>query len=41
MLILQIEDKRECENKLVLLLNQERFDFIKILLENRFEIPEV
>jgi len=38
MLILQIQDKRECENKLVLLLNQERFDFIKILLENRFEV---
>lgn len=38
MQILQISDKRECENKLVLLLNQERFDFIKILLENRFEI---
>lgn len=38
LLLLQIQDKRECENKLVLLLNQERFDFIKILLENRFEI---
>lgn len=36
--ILPISEKRECENKLVLLLNQERFDFIKILLENRFEI---
>ncbi len=36
--ILQIQDKRECENKLVLLLNQERFDFIKTLLENRFEV---
>lgn len=38
MVILQVTDKRECENKLVLLLNQERFEFIKILLEHRFEI---
>lgn len=38
MVILQITDKRECENKLVLLLSQERFEFIKILLEHRFEI---
>ncbi len=38
LIVLQILDKRECENKLVLLLSQERFEFIKVILENRFEI---
>ena len=36
--ILPLPDKRECENKLVLLLKQENFPFIKLLLENRFVI---
>ena len=36
--ILQVGDKRECENKLVLLLSQEKFPFIKVLLENRWAI---
>ncbi|KAJ5078160.1 u5 small nuclear ribonucleoprotein helicase [Anaeramoeba ignava] len=31
-------DNRECENKLVSLLDFERFEFIKILLKNRFKI---
>jgi pre-mRNA-splicing helicase BRR2 len=36
--ILTSKEKRECENKLVLLLKQENFSFIKILLENRFAV---
>ncbi len=36
--ILPVGDKRECENKLVLLLTQEKFPFIKVLLENKWEI---
>ena len=36
--ILHVGDKRECENKLVMLLSQEKFPFIKLLLENRWAI---
>ena len=31
-------DNIDCENKLVLLLNYEQFDFIKILLKNRWTV---
>ena len=33
--ILQTTDERTCENKLVVLLDFDKFDFIKILLKNR------
>lgn len=36
--ILQIKDDRACENKLVILLDYDKFDFIKILLRNRSKI---
>jgi pre-mRNA-splicing helicase BRR2 len=36
--IIKLADRRECENKLVLLLSQERFPLIKLLMENRFAI---
>lgn len=36
--ILSLSEKRECENKLILLLRQENFPFIKIMMENRFVI---
>eukprot|EP01041_Mallomonas_annulata_P002895 gene2895-5684_t len=36
--ILQIHDERGCENKLVVLLDFDKFDFIKILLRNRSKI---
>eukprot|EP00375_Theileria_parva_P000202 XP_762871.1 ATP-dependent RNA helicase [Theileria parva strain Muguga] len=36
--ILNIEDVQECENKLVLLLKYENFDFVKLLLRNRYKI---
>ncbi|UKJ88638.1 U5 small nuclear ribonucleoprotein-specific helicase [Theileria orientalis] len=36
--ILNIEDVQECENKLVLLLKYENFDFVKLLMRNRYKI---
>mmetsp|Transcript_62196 Transcript_62196/g.148187 ORF Transcript_62196/g.148187 Transcript_62196/m.148187 type:complete len:2144 (+) Transcript_62196:214-6645(+) len=36
--IMQSEDEREIENRLVILLDYEKFDFIKLLLANRFAI---
>jgi pre-mRNA-splicing helicase BRR2 len=36
--IISLPDKRECENKLVLLLSQERFTFIKDLIQYKFAI---
>ena len=36
--ILQIVDERVCENKLVVLLDFDKFDFIKLLLRNRAKI---
>ena len=36
--LLRISDERECENKLVLALDFEKFDFIKLLLRNRSKI---
>lgn len=36
--ILEIEDERECENRLVQLLDFDKFDFIRILLRNRLKI---
>jgi pre-mRNA-splicing helicase BRR2 len=38
LVILQISDERACENKLVVLLDFDKFDFIKILLKNRSKI---
>ena len=35
---LSLNEKRECENKLILLLRQENFSFIKILMESRYII---
>ena len=36
--VLRVIDERECENKLVLLLDIDKFDFIKIVLKNRAKI---
>jgi pre-mRNA-splicing helicase BRR2 len=36
--LLQIKDERDCENKLVLLLEFDKFDFIKLILKNRAKI---
>ena len=36
--LLQIKDERECENKLVMVLDFDKFDFIKLLLRNRAKI---
>ena len=36
--ILQLTDERDCENKLVVLLDYEKFDLIKILLRNRAKV---
>jgi len=36
--ILEIDDERECENKLVQLLDFEKFDFIRLLMRNRLKI---
>jgi pre-mRNA-splicing helicase BRR2 len=36
--ILQLADERECENKLVVLLDYDKFDFIKVLMKNRKKI---
>ena len=36
--LLQVTDERDCENKLVLLLEYDKFDFIKLLLKNRTKI---
>jgi pre-mRNA-splicing helicase BRR2 len=36
--IIKSSDRRECENKLVLLLTQQRFPLIKLIMENRFAI---
>lgn len=35
---LQLSDERQCENKLVVLLDFDKFDFIKLLLRNRAKI---
>jgi pre-mRNA-splicing helicase BRR2 len=35
---LQITDGRDCENQLVVLLDYDKFDFIKLLLRNRWKI---
>lgn len=36
--VLQLNDEREVENKLVLLLEHDKFDFIKLLLTNRAKV---
>jgi hypothetical protein len=36
--MMQSEDEREIENRLVILLDYEKFDFIKVLLANRFAV---
>jgi len=36
--ILQVSDERACENKLVVLLDFDKFDFIKLLLKNRAKV---
>jgi pre-mRNA-splicing helicase BRR2 len=38
LLTLQIADERACENRLVVLLDFDKFDFIKLLLKNRSKI---
>ena len=35
---MQLPDARECENKLVVLLEYDKFDFIKLLMRNRAKI---
>lgn len=36
--VLKLTDERVCENKLVVLLDYDKFDFIKVLLQNRAKI---
>lgn len=36
--ILQMKDERACENKLLVLLDYERFELIKVLLRNRAKV---
>ena len=36
--VLQVSDERECENKLVMLLDYDKFEFIKRLMRNRSKI---
>ena len=38
---LATDDDRDCENALVSLLDYDKFDLIKVLLKNRFKVPEV
>lgn len=36
--ILSVDNARECEKKLIALLNYEKFDLIKLLVKNRYII---
>jgi pre-mRNA-splicing helicase BRR2 len=36
--ILQVTDERECENGLVQSLGFDKFDFVKLLLRNRYDV---
>jgi pre-mRNA-splicing helicase BRR2 len=38
MKILNVENDTECENKLVMLLNTDKFELIKLLIKNRHKI---
>ena len=38
MKILNVENDTECENKLVMLLNTDKFELIKLLLKNRYKL---